>query len=341
MTGFDDGNGFELTAPTFIKTYLTNVARSAAQAHLRWLAFHASPLRPPRIVAARARRLVFEGVEGRRPVLADLAAVASHLGAAHGTAWTTRLHAARLDTSYRLDSGHVIAGFTAGWLEMLDILERSGRLDGGEAASYRSALGEVADGPVAISTNTTPDSLLISPAGRPVSIDFDHLILAPFGYDLARLIVTLALQHGPVPKSAAQQAMNAYNPAARRHGSHLGVNAAQMIECICLHRTLIEEADGDLECWPEPRRTRPPHTDGAHRNPPKDPLDHVPEAVTYARVRAGLTKTRLAEECGVSVSLISEIESGTRNAHPLMIGKLANALNCPPVILERKHQPPS
>jgi transcriptional regulator with XRE-family HTH domain len=71
------------------------------------------------------------------------------------------------------------------------------------------------------------------------------------------------------------------------------------------------------------------------RNRPKDPLDHEPVAVTYAREQAGLTKTRLAIACGVSVSLISEIEAGTRNT-PAMIRKLAAALNCPRVVLERK-----
>ena len=59
-------------------------------------------------------------------------------------------------------------------------------------------------------------------------------------------------------------------------------------------------------------------------------------AVTYARRQAGLTKTELAQRCGVSLSLISEIESGTRNATPAMIRKLAAAMNCPRVILERK-----
>lgn len=72
------------------------------------------------------------------------------------------------------------------------------------------------------------------------------------------------------------------------------------------------------------------------RNPPKDPLDHEPAAVTYARVQAGLTKTKLAAACEVSLSLISEIESGTRNATPAMIIKLAEALGCPRVVLERK-----
>jgi transcriptional regulator with XRE-family HTH domain len=74
------------------------------------------------------------------------------------------------------------------------------------------------------------------------------------------------------------------------------------------------------------------------RNPPKYPLDHEPEAVTYAREQAGLTKTQLAQACGVVVSLISEIESGTRNATPAMLNKLAKALNCPRVVLERKRE---
>jgi transcriptional regulator with XRE-family HTH domain len=75
---------------------------------------------------------------------------------------------------------------------------------------------------------------------------------------------------------------------------------------------------------------------GRHRTQPKTPLDHEPTAVTYARTQAGLTKTALAQRCGVSLSLISEIEAGTRNATPAMLRKLAAVLNCPRVVLERK-----
>jgi len=74
----------------------------------------------------------------------------------------------------------------------------------------------------------------------------------------------------------------------------------------------------------------------AQRTLPKRPLDHEPHAVTYAREQARLTKTQLAAACGVSLSLISEIESGTRNATPATLTKLASALNCPRVVLERK-----
>jgi len=69
---------------------------------------------------------------------------------------------------------------------------------------------------------------------------------------------------------------------------------------------------------------------------PKQDLDHEPEAVTYARKKAQLSKTGLAQRLGVSLSLISQIESGDRNATPAMLLKLAEALNCPVVVLERK-----
>jgi transcriptional regulator with XRE-family HTH domain len=74
----------------------------------------------------------------------------------------------------------------------------------------------------------------------------------------------------------------------------------------------------------------------AERTKPKSPLDHEPEAVTWAREAAGLTKTELAGQVGVSLSLISEIEHGTRNAGHALIRKLAAALNCPVVVLQRK-----
>jgi len=71
----------------------------------------------------------------------------------------------------------------------------------------------------------------------------------------------------------------------------------------------------------------------------KIPTDHEPVAVEYARRKAGLTKTDVARELGVSLSLISQIESGVRNATPAMIQKLAQVFNCPVVVLERKRYP--
>lgn len=64
--------------------------------------------------------------------------------------------------------------------------------------------------------------------------------------------------------------------------------------------------------------------------------NHEPEAVRYARRRSGLTQTELAERVGCGQPLISDIESGRRNATAEMLIKLAEALNCPVVVLERK-----
>jgi len=75
------------------------------------------------------------------------------------------------------------------------------------------------------------------------------------------------------------------------------------------------------------------------RKQPKSPLDHIPVAVAYARDQAGLTQAQLGELVGVSQGHISEIERGTRNAPPPLIRRLAYALNCPRVILERKREP--
>ncbi|MGC5344094.1 helix-turn-helix domain-containing protein [Streptomyces sp. DT171] len=65
-------------------------------------------------------------------------------------------------------------------------------------------------------------------------------------------------------------------------------------------------------------------------------LCQEPQAVTYARERAGLTKRALAGLIGISEQLMGEIESGWRNATPANLAKIADALNCPIVVLERK-----
>ncbi len=68
------------------------------------------------------------------------------------------------------------------------------------------------------------------------------------------------------------------------------------------------------------------------------PLNHEPEAVVYAREKAGLTQAEAVKAIGVikSAGYLSEIESGTRNATPKVLQAMARAYNCPVVVLERK-----
>ncbi len=65
-------------------------------------------------------------------------------------------------------------------------------------------------------------------------------------------------------------------------------------------------------------------------------LHQEPEAVAWAREKSGLTKRALADLVGISEQLMGEIESGWRSATPANLIKIAEALNCPLVVLERK-----
>lgn len=70
------------------------------------------------------------------------------------------------------------------------------------------------------------------------------------------------------------------------------------------------------------------------------PLHQEPTSVTYAREKAGLTKRALAGLVGISEQLMGEIESGRRNATPDKLQRMAHALHCPVVVLERKRKYP-
>lgn len=68
----------------------------------------------------------------------------------------------------------------------------------------------------------------------------------------------------------------------------------------------------------------------------KSPLHHDPEALIRARTWARMSKTDLAKAIPCSLSLLSEMESGTRNCTPDRLARIAEVLNCPVSMLERK-----
>ena len=63
-----------------------------------------------------------------------------------------------------------------------------------------------------------------------------------------------------------------------------------------------------------------------------------PEALTFARVAKGWSQTDLAAAVGISRSLLCEMEKGTRGATPANLKRIADVLNCPVSVLERKRQ---
>lgn len=70
----------------------------------------------------------------------------------------------------------------------------------------------------------------------------------------------------------------------------------------------------------------------------KSPLHHDPESVRWARESVGFTQAALAEKVGISFQLMNDIEHGRRNATPAVLNKLAEVLNCPRSVLERKRE---
>ncbi|MGA5032343.1 helix-turn-helix transcriptional regulator [Streptomyces cellulosae] len=73
------------------------------------------------------------------------------------------------------------------------------------------------------------------------------------------------------------------------------------------------------------------------RRPPRGaPMNHNPEAVTSARIRADLSKRAVARECGFSEQLMCDIEAGRRNATPEKLRRIAVVLNCPVDALEAR-----
>jgi transcriptional regulator with XRE-family HTH domain len=67
-----------------------------------------------------------------------------------------------------------------------------------------------------------------------------------------------------------------------------------------------------------------------------NPVDHDPEALKWARERAGCRQAALARAVGISPGLLCEAEKGTRGLAPAVKNKLAAALNCPVTVFERR-----
>jgi transcriptional regulator with XRE-family HTH domain len=60
----------------------------------------------------------------------------------------------------------------------------------------------------------------------------------------------------------------------------------------------------------------------------RDPLDHDPTRLRRRRVELGKSQAQVAHAVGISPSYMSELESGTRNPSPAVLGRLAEALLC-------------
>ncbi|BEL07875.1 hypothetical protein Q0Z83_060660 [Actinoplanes sichuanensis] len=63
----------------------------------------------------------------------------------------------------------------------------------------------------------------------------------------------------------------------------------------------------------------------------KSPVDHDPRKLREARIRAGMQQQELAALIGISPSVISEAERGTRGITPKVRVRLGEVLACDPI----------
>ncbi|WP_329428836.1 phosphotransferase [Streptosporangium sp. NBC_01495] len=229
-----------MNTPVFTKVYRTPESRAQTVRHHAWLAEHAGPLRQPCIEAVGATSIDFTYVDGCHPGVRDLPMLAALLGDAHGAAWVSDLHRARLNVPHPLPADHTMADFIAPRLTAFDARRRTHHLaDDEDLAAAKRLLHAVAIGPVAFYKDTNPRNILITQQRIPIIVDVDDLTLAPFGYDLAKLIVTLAMTYGPLPLTVIQNALAIYNRAAAGHDAWLGgTGMSQLLGHAELHRIL-------------------------------------------------------------------------------------------------------
>ena len=200
--------------PGFTKPYPTPERASAASRHHAWLASHQPLLRVPALLAAEGSQLQFDRIDGRHPGPDDLPALAGHLGVLHAGLHRRELHAARLDTPFTTVTGLVIPDFLGSRrAAVADRLTR-GLVPEPElsAAAADRLLTSTAGQPAAIYKDTNIRNVFITDTG-PVHVDFDDLTLAPFGYDLAKLLLSAAMTHGPAAMQRLPEATERYDHA--------------------------------------------------------------------------------------------------------------------------------
>jgi hypothetical protein len=197
---------------SFAKHYRTPDAADRAQAHHAWLDQLGLPV--PAMIARQPRTLELRHIPGRHVAPDDVPAAARLLGTAHAAAHGAHLHRAHLDKRFHLPGVGWLEPFTAGRIQRVRRILNQGSVPGPAVTTdeavriLASAVGE----PAAFYKDANVRNFLITQAGI-VLVDFDDLTLAPFGYDLAKLILTTAMTHGPLPVGLADSALDAYNEA--------------------------------------------------------------------------------------------------------------------------------
>ena len=232
-----------MTGAVFTKRYQDPHRAAAATAHRDWLTRLDCDVRVPVLRSAEPHQLVFEHLGHQQPGPGDLDVLAQALGRMHAAAYTGQLHAAELDEPFPAPHGLVICDFVTPRRDALDRMPVP-----------------VAALPAAFYKDANIRNFLLTDEGVAI-VDFDDLTLAPFGYDLAKLVVSTAMTHGRLDPHEVKQALQTYNA----HTARLDVDTACSLEQLrvyaeCHHQLTARylHRNGYRHTWPDVRPWREP-----------------------------------------------------------------------------------
>lgn len=219
-----------MTQPTprrWTKRYPTAASCQTAAANHHWLAALGAPVPKLYPHTLGENHLEFDQVTGRHAQPRDLLPLADLLGWLHRTAYTTDLRRARLDRPHTTNTGLTIPDFLSSRRTPITTLLTRGLVPSASFTADQAVreLQAAAHGPACLYKDSNPCNFLITTIATDptcVLVDFDVLTLAPAGYDLAKLIVTLTMTHGPLPTAQVRAALAAYNTALTHGTAGLG-----------------------------------------------------------------------------------------------------------------------
>lgn len=248
---------------TFVKRYSSPDRAAAARAHWDWLTGLEAGVHLPALQSATTRELVFEHLGFRHPNADDLGALAQALGRLHIVAYRGQLHAARLNESFPTQHGLIINDFVTPRLTALERMPLPA--SGLPAALYKDA---------------NIRNFLLTNDGVAI-VDFDDLTLAPFGYDLAKLVVSTAMTYGRLDPHEVELALEKYNAHTAQASPQTTCSMRQLRTYAEFHHLLTARylgRNGYRHSWPD---VRPWHESEISPRQRCRPLQHAPASTAF------------------------------------------------------------
>jgi aminoglycoside phosphotransferase (APT) family kinase protein len=227
---------------TWTKTYPTAEAAARAVTHYEWIR-DAGQLPLPDLLRRDDRRLVLVHVHGRHVAPSDLPSVARALAHFH-TAAHQHLGGAPAGKPHQAHRGLTIPAFDHQRKQrLLELLTGPTPPDSWlTPTQVQTWTDHAAHLPATVYKDANVRNFLLTGA-QTVAVDFDTLTLAPPGYDLAKLVVSATMTHGPLPSTLIDDTRASYNTVL--HAAHLpGCTAQEFTAWTEIHHILTTPYQG-------------------------------------------------------------------------------------------------